>query len=130
MIIRLDIGANLTDEVFQGVYRGKQIHPPDLKVVLDRAFLHGIDRIMITSGMKEDIPIAMSIVDQYREHQVKLSTTIGIHPTRCLEFERDPSLLDQLKEKLKCDGKYFAAIGEFGLDYDRLEFCPKDIQLK
>ena len=37
----IDIGANLLDSMFQGEYRGKQAHPPDLQAVLERAAAHG-----------------------------------------------------------------------------------------
>ena len=37
----IDIGANLLDTMFQGEYRGKQAHPPDLQAVLERAAASG-----------------------------------------------------------------------------------------
>ena len=43
-----DIAVNLTDAMFQGVYRGKRLHPPDLAAVLDRALACGVRRIVIT----------------------------------------------------------------------------------
>jgi TatD DNase family protein len=90
---------------------------------------------------------------------IHFSCTVGVHPTRCRQvFEQqqqqedeeggcDPSasapaakdlctsadaLLDELLE-IALDGMQdgtVVAIGEIGLDYDRLEFCPADIQKK
>ena len=38
-----DIGANLTDGMFQGQYMGKAYHNPDLTRVLDRAWTAGAE---------------------------------------------------------------------------------------
>lgn len=82
-----------------------------------------------------------------------LGCTVGVHPTRCqqefIDNLRDPdggyettpttqrdrtseTVLDELVELLSrgCDRGYVVAIGEFGLDYDRLEFAPKDVQIE
>lgn len=37
-----DIGANLTDESYQGTYYGKECHPPDVDVVIERAWNSGV----------------------------------------------------------------------------------------
>lgn len=50
----LDIGANLTDEMFQGIYNGSQKHPSDLDIVLDRSWKSGLDKIIITVGCLSD----------------------------------------------------------------------------
>ncbi|KAJ2058382.1 hypothetical protein IW146_004224, partial [Coemansia sp. RSA 922] len=46
----IDIGANLTDPVFRGKYRGNQAHPDDLEKILERARDAGIVAMMVTGG--------------------------------------------------------------------------------
>ncbi|CAJ1342143.1 unnamed protein product, partial [Effrenium voratum] len=56
--------------------------------------------------------------------------------TRCTDFE-DPAKggdaaaqLAALRSVAEAAGESCAAVGECGLDYERLEFCPKELQLK
>lgn len=64
----------------------------------------------------------------------RLYSTVGCHPTRCLEFEVDNGTpvdyLEKLKDIIRSGNNKVVAIGECGLDYDRIQFCPKDIQKK
>ena len=39
----VDIGANLLDPMFQGIYNGSSKHPGDLDAVLDRARARGVE---------------------------------------------------------------------------------------
>lgn len=89
---------------------------------------YGVDRIMITSGTLEDLQESLSLLREYPEF--KMATTVGVHPTRCMELENDATMLGKLKELYDSNHGNIAAVGEFGLDYDRLQFCPKEIQLK
>lgn len=60
-----------------------------------------------------------------------LFTTVGCHPTRCNEFEASgnaETYLDQLRELARANTQKVVAIGECGLDYDRLQFCDADVQ--
>ncbi|KAH9615866.1 hypothetical protein KSS87_006092 [Heliosperma pusillum] len=151
----IDIAVNFTDGMFKGIYHGKQCHVPDIQAVLSRAWSSGVDRIIVTGGSLEESTEALAIA----QTDGRLFCTVGVHPTRCSEFEEsgDPerhfqallSLAKQGVEKgkvpflyslpqLKCVGLDFfnyylrkvVAIGECGLDYDRLQFCPADIQKK
>ncbi|CAI5710037.1 unnamed protein product [Peronospora effusa] len=130
----VDIGANLTDPVFTGFYRGKQKHESDLITILTRAKAFGVEKIIVTGGNLEESRKALQLTkDNEGDALPKLFSTVGVHPTRCSEFEADPdayfAALLALCEQGKRDGKV-VAIGECGLDYDRLEFCDKQTQLK
>lgn len=127
----IDIAVNFTDGMFKGIYHGKQCHVSDIQTVLKRAWSTGIDRIIVTGGSLEESKEALAIA----ETDGRLFCTVGVHPTRCNEFEEsgDPeqhfqALLSLAKEGVQ-KGKV-VAIGECGLDYDRLQFCPADIQKK
>ncbi|GAB2235579.1 hypothetical protein Droror1_Dr00026008 [Drosera rotundifolia] len=127
----IDIAVNFTDGMFKGIYNGKQYHAPDIQAVLARAWSAGVDRIIVTGGSLEESKEALAIA----ETDGRLFCTVGVHPTRCKEFEDsgDPArhfqaLVSLAKEGVE-KGKV-VAIGECGLDYDRLQFCPADLQKK
>lgn len=54
---------------------------------------------------------------------------MGCHPTRCAEFADEPEkYYTKLCTTIEKYGDKVVAIGECGLDYDRLKFCPADLQ--
>lgn len=125
----IDIAVNFTDGMFKGIYNGKQCHLADISTVLSRAWSAGVDRIIVTGGSLEESKDALAIA----ETDARLYCTVGVHPTRCSEFEEsgDPekhfeALLSLAREGVE-KGKV-VAIGECGLDYDRIHFCPVEIQ--
>ncbi|XP_051115154.1 uncharacterized protein LOC127240486 isoform X2 [Andrographis paniculata] len=127
----IDIAVNFTDGMFRGLYNGKQYHVADIATVLSRAWNAGVDRIIVTGGSLEESKEALAIA----ETDERLFCTVGVHPTRCKEFDDsgDPekhyeALLSLAKAGVE-KGKV-VAIGECGLDYDRLHFCPVEIQKK
>ncbi|CAL5067003.1 unnamed protein product [Urochloa decumbens] len=127
----IDIAVNFTDAMFKGIYHGKQCHAADIPAVLARAWAAGVDRIIVTGGSLKESREALEIA----ETDGRLFCTVGVHPTRCGEFEEkgDPeghfqALLALAKEGIE-KGKV-VAVGECGLDYDRLHFCPADVQKK
>ncbi|BFZ61725.1 hypothetical protein YB2330_002800 [Saitoella coloradoensis] len=131
-----DIGFNATDPVFRGIYHGhngKPSHEDDFDHVLKRAQRYGCTKMMVTGGDLADARGAMELAAKYPG---VLYSTVGTHPTHAQAFDKHPEgPEDYLKEleKLAKEGKQKGAIiafGEFGLDYDRLDWCPKDVQLK
>ncbi|KAG0450680.1 hypothetical protein HPP92_026613 [Vanilla planifolia] len=127
----IDIAVNLTDGMFKGLYNGKQYHAGDIPAVLSRAWSAGVDRIIVTGGSLEESREALAIA----ETDERLFCTVGVHPTRCKEFDDSGDPEKHFQELLTLAKEGFAkgkvvAIGECGLDYDRLYFCPSNIQKK
>lgn len=135
----IDIGCNLVDPVFRGIYRGKQRHGDDLVDVLGRAFGVGVAGIVVTAGTLQESRDALGLIREVqgaRQEIPRLWTTVGVHPTRCDEFEGFPGgsdrYLQELLEVLE-DGQkrgHVVAVGECGLDYERVQFCSKETQLR
>lgn len=128
-----DIGANLTDPMFRGVYAGTEKHPDDYDQVLSRSWDTGLAKIIITVGTLSELEEAVELA-KAKAYPDRLYTTLGVHPTRCGEFVadgKDPDThFQQLCEGLEKHKEHIVALGELGLDYDRLHFCQKDVQKK
>jgi TatD DNase family protein len=125
----IDIGANLSDHMYKGFYNhsNKPIHQNDLNNVLDRAFANHIEKIIITGTTLEDSKEVLELASK----NDNLFITVGCHPTRCNEFVTNPeNYFDGLLKLIKENDSKVLAIGELGLDYDRLHFCNKETQKK
>ncbi|KAJ1800519.1 hypothetical protein LPJ59_001038 [Coemansia sp. RSA 2399] len=124
----IDIGANLTDPVFRGKYRGKQAHDDDIEHILQRARSAGVVGMMVTGGSLHESKDAVSLC---RQHQ-GLFSTAGCHPTRSGEVDRHPGGADayfaKLRDLIQKNKDKIVAVGECGLDYDRLHFSDKETQ--
>lgn len=114
--------------MFRGVYGGTTKHPDDFDQILSRSWESGLEKIIITVGTLSEIDEAVELT---KTCPSKLYTTLGVHPTRCGEFVADPETYFQgLCNKLDQHKDQIVALGELGLDYDRLHFCEKDVQKK
>lgn len=124
----IDIGANLTDPMFRGIYHGTMRHRDDFDDMLQRCWDGCLDKIIVTGGSYEDCKEALELASKHD----RLYCTVGCHPTRCKEFESASSPDEYLSNLLTLaqSSNKVVAIGECGLDYDRLKFCPKETQLK
>lgn len=61
-----DIGINLGDPVFQGIYHGKRAHECDLKDVIQRATAVGCLKMMITGSDLKQSRKAVKMAEDYR----------------------------------------------------------------
>ena len=57
----LDIGSNLTDEMYSGMYNESKKHEPDLDKVLQRSWDVGVEKIFITAGNLEEARKALKL---------------------------------------------------------------------
>ena len=85
----------------------------------------------MTAGNLEESKNALDFVDRDN----RLFSTVGVHPTRCNEFEDEKYEFDYLDELIKIAKKgvqkgKVVAVGECGLDYERFKFSDKQTQLK
>ncbi|PVU93168.1 hypothetical protein BB559_003428 [Furculomyces boomerangus] len=142
MIKVIDIGANLTDPVFKGVYHKTHAHqgmtsiPDDFSDVIKRAKAVGMSAMMVTGGSLHESRKAIKLAKE----DDCLYATVGCHPTRVKEFETtlDKSTNSPNPEKYYNDllktieegGDKVVAVGECGLDYDRTHFASIEIQKK
>lgn len=125
----IDIGINLLDDMFKGRYNGSQKHPSDFEQILERAKKFNVISMVITAGMEEETIEAAELA-----RKLGVFSTAGTHPTRCNEWKKNgasPALyLQRLKANIDKYRDVIVAIGECGLDYDRLFFCDKATQLQ
>lgn len=62
----VDIGINLGDSVFQGIYHGKKAHECDLKDVIQRATAVGCVKMMVTGSDLKESRKAVKLAEDYR----------------------------------------------------------------
>ncbi|KAI0413441.1 TatD family hydrolase [Xylaria grammica] len=158
----IDIGINLADPIFRGVYHGKERHPDDLQAVVSRAQEVGCHKLIITGS---DFTSSRHALDIAKEYPGIVYTTAGIHPCSSAIFstshahhdaqeytmpsdpdpekpvpeDHDPDpkktgeIISELRTLIESARSThpgaLVAFGEFGLDYDRLHYCSRKVQL-
>ena len=177
----IDIGFNMVDAMYDGKYHGKTIHPVDRDCVMRRAADFGCRAVICTGGTLTESAKTIELARRWNNlalnegaenEKDKIArtlcyTTVGCHPTRCLEFERyrggrkfgsatkehveegveasdsnaksdqqhevntaADAYTDALDQMIQENKDVVVAVGECGLDYDRLFFCPAEAQLR
>ncbi|WFC99627.1 hypothetical protein MYAM1_002372 [Malassezia yamatoensis] len=129
----IEIAVNLGDPMFRGIYREKQKHPDDLENVLQRAEDARIAAQIITAGSLAETREVLDLT-KLRSY---LYCTAGVHPTRSDDLFSHPggptAYIQDLRNLIDShthareDGR-IVAVGECGLDYDRLHFASKEAQ--
>ncbi|KUI67367.1 Deoxyribonuclease Tat-D [Cytospora mali] len=159
----IDIGINLADPIFRGVYNGKQRHDDDLSGVVDRARQVGCTKLIVTGSSFRSSRDALTIANEYPG---TVYTTAGIHPCsssifdtahphsheedgegehtpacgpdpekpvpdgQAIDAEKTETIISDLRALISsARGSGLVAFGEFGLDYDRLHYCSRALQL-
>ncbi|KAJ7169721.1 Mg-dependent DNase [Mycena filopes] len=126
----ISVVVNLTDPVFRGHYYGKKRHEDDMDTMLQRARNAGVKSMIITGTSLSESREALNL-----SKELGFFCTVGCHPTRSAEFDKHKGgpdayllALDQLiASNLHGKGRA-VAIGECGLDYDRLHFAAPEVQ--
>ncbi|KAK8923014.1 Deoxyribonuclease Tat-D [Metarhizium anisopliae] len=114
----VDIGINLSDPIFRGRHHGHQKHPDDLTGVIDRARQVGCTKLIVTGSDIKSSQDALNLAEEYQEH----------HPDAARSAHAI-SLLTTVVAQARSSGQpHMVAMGEFGLDYDRLNYCNRVIQ--
>jgi len=126
-----DIAANLASGIYAGYYKGYrgQVHNIDLDDVLQRAKDVGCDRLLISSSSYKDALQCLEIAKK----SDKYYCTVGVHPTRVNDIDKfggQERYFKNLENLIVKCGDKCVAIGECGLDYDRLMCSEKEVQLK
>uniref|UniRef100_A0A7S3ND43 Uncharacterized protein n=1 Tax=Euplotes harpa TaxID=151035 RepID=A0A7S3ND43_9SPIT len=128
-----DIAANLSDETFRGIYNGKKYHDEDFDVVIQRARDYGVEKFLFAAGYIEDAKISYDLSTKLEDAYI----TIGVHPCRATEVFKNDGSVEQYQAAIEdtiqtyfTAGSKLLAIGECGLDYDRLNYADKETQLK
>jgi TatD DNase family protein len=138
----IDIGANLTDSRFvKGNLTSNRFvtgNESELHNILTRSASAGVESIIITSSNLNDIFDSTKIIKEYNDptKYPTLYTTAGCHPTQSSSHAASlypQDYIDSISKLIDLDKSTgqnkIVAIGECGLDYDRLMRSGKNNQL-
>lgn len=134
----IDVCVNLTDPMFRGEYNnGKPLHESDIHEVMKRAAEAQVEGVLVVAGYLEECERALAMVKTLPSECStcpKLACTVGVHPTRCGQFEEyedgPEAYFQKIRDVMRRGETHVVAIGECGLDYARTRFCGRETQLK
>lgn len=82
-----DIGFNLTDDMFCGLYHGKKYHESDIPNILTRAYQRNVKTVLVTGSSIEESRKVIKLIQEYHSKTpINLYHTIGVHPCCVNEF--------------------------------------------
>lgn len=113
----IDIGINLGNERFDN----------KREEMLQRAVKAGLTGIIMTTTSQKSFN---ANIEAYKNHCniISLFTTLGLHPHSAKDYKNFFANFDAMISKADKVGKPIVAIGEFGLDYNRM-FSEKTEQI-
>lgn len=120
----IDVGVNLAHKSFQR----------DTDAVVQYANqAHGVRRLISTVTALQNAPRTLELCKRYDLHKTDstlppVTCTMGIHPHSAKTFQGKDSV-DAMRKLCQQEKRYIKAIGEAGLDYNRM-FSTVDQQLK
>jgi TatD DNase family protein len=116
----IDIGLNLTSPKYQN----------GIEQVLRNASVANVSHILITGTNVRKSITAIVIAQKYQNiNNVQLNTTFGVHPHDAKGATNTEQLKKQIRDAVKQNDGLIKAVGECGLDYNRM-FSPKDVQIR
>ncbi|KAL2759643.1 hypothetical protein ACRALDRAFT_1060352 [Sodiomyces alcalophilus JCM 7366] len=153
----VDIGINLADPIFRGISHGRRRHPDDLDAVVGRAREVGCSKLLVTGSdfrssrdalkLTKDHPgVIYSTIGIHPCSSSIFSTAysesddahIDPDPSKPMpehhlpDPDRTEAIISELKDLISTTRESpsgLVAFGEFGLDYDRLHYCSKVVQI-
>lgn len=108
----IDFGVNFADE--------KRYGDAKIDKLMQDAWDKGVEKVVCICNSYKEVKRVLSLQSKHEN----MYFTLGIHPHTAKNYDR--SILDIIRKNMS--NKKFFAIGECGLDYDRL-FSTRDEQL-
>ncbi|EZG43633.1 putative TatD family hydrolase [Gregarina niphandrodes] len=125
----IDIGFNITDDMFAGRYRGSRKHDSDLEGVIERARENGVTYFLCTGTDCKESAEAIALCRKFNAKWEKpcCFATVGIHPTSSTKYRGEESL-SELRKLVEENRDIVKAFGELGLDAERTSWADLETQ--